>query len=420
MRRALLLATVAAGLVPSASAQAFPWLRPLTERRPDGAAIIVDPTDASVAALRVVLMAGSALDPVGRNGLAALTATMVSTGTGSASLSPLGEQFARLGATWHVRTEIDATIIGVEAPATTFDEAARLILSTIGSPVISEARLESERKIMALAPFPVDGRRWTSAVHRLLHPAAVRGTERSRSAIDPQQILDFYRNHYRADRAVIIATGAVATSGVRRLLDEAFVLAPRYGDPAPPPAPAVEPKLPAKVTDNASLRQVIIGYRACAPRSEESPACTLLAALVERTLGEKLRRDVGGGATAAVEYTEGAQHGFVVAHIRSGKWKGVLEAAAAAFEQASRRASRKDVKQAFDSLTAKARWRRAHPAELADHYVALAVPGRRNTPDFTMIERAVKAQSPGQLASIARRFFVADNQVTIRLTPLRQ
>ncbi len=416
----LLQAGLTAALVAAAlPAQAIGWLRPLVDTRPDGATVIVDPTPSSLAALRIVLLGGAGADPVGKAGLAALTAQMVSTGTAASGASLLGGQFARLGGTFEVRTLVDATVIAIEAPAATFDEAARIAFAALGSPVITEERVEVERRVLMRAPFVVDGRRWHDVVPTLLYPFPIRGTERSLRSLDGLAVLEHYRQRYRASETIVIATGAVSRSSLRRVLDQSFVLPSAYGEKIPA-ASAGTPKLPAKLSEAASVRQLVMGYAACPPRSDSAGSCRVLAALLRSWLAEALAREApASGARGDVAYVPTAHHGFLLARVTAGQWKGVVGAVNAAFARAERKPSRRDLATAVATLGAEASWRRAHPDALADRYAQLVVAGRRTAGNLVAVRSEVEAVDPAAIVELSKTTIVPEKLISVRMTPLR-
>ncbi len=88
----------------------------------------VEHRDLPVVTLALLIPVGSAADPEGAEGLAALTADLIDDGSGQRSGLEMQEALARLGARLDIDVTADATVVAVTTPAK-FSEAAALLLA---------------------------------------------------------------------------------------------------------------------------------------------------------------------------------------------------------------------------------------------------------------------------------------------------
>jgi zinc protease len=100
-----------------------------------------------VVSLLLVITAGSAADPAGQEGLAAITADMLDEGTGDLSAIEVHQALARLGA--HVETDIgaDAMVMSASALSRVTDRVLALMADMIVRPSLREADFARVRQL---------------------------------------------------------------------------------------------------------------------------------------------------------------------------------------------------------------------------------------------------------------------------------
>ncbi len=177
--------------------------------------------------------AGSAADPDGRSGLAALTADLANRGTASRPASEIARQVESLGATLSTGAGADAASISVAGRSDKADPLFDLFSDVIEHPAFADEELDRARQ-ETLDNLSVELRQPSSigryAMSRLLFGGAGYGklaSPKSIGAITRQDIVDFYTNWAPAS-GVLVITGAITP-------DMGFELAERtFGDwPAP-------------------------------------------------------------------------------------------------------------------------------------------------------------------------------------------
>lgn len=401
-----------------------PWFSPSTATLTDGVQLIVDQTSSAEASMRLIIDAGAKDDPNGRDGMAALlghTVMMsVHSGTSADSLGTMQHRLRRLGASISVATGHATTTFALDAPASTFNEAAQALLLAISTPMLAEAHLRTASKISANRAFEAAGDDLGATLEVLAfprRPGDLAGTMRLHDAIRMKELADFFQGYYRPDRITIIATGDVSMAGVRQIVDRTLLLPARLDDPRPKTVALPAPTLPVKATGRASPRQFVFGYGACGSGTAEAPLCYVLGELVRQQVSRELRTKLGVGADVDGGFIELPGRGFVALSINAGKWRGVVDRTASVFEGIAQRPRTSDVAQAIKGLAARGLWERSHPSRLADRYATFALAGRKTRAAVVELERAIRTASSIEVGTVARVHFVADKQVSIRLTP---
>jgi zinc protease len=236
---------------------------PLHEKRfPSGLRVILEEDHRTpLVGLFMVVGAGSSSDPPGREGLAHYVEHLAfrSRPYGKSSLRRLLERAG--AAQWNAFTGLDATVYYEVGPASALPELLRLEGARMLSPV---AKVTPETLAVELDVVRNELRQrnetgfvgemfgaMQSALFPVGHPYArpVVGTHESLTAIKPEDIEAFLKNHYRPDNMTLVILGDVnpAEIGpiVEKSLPEGLIAAstpvkpgPRLASRAPePPAP---------------------------------------------------------------------------------------------------------------------------------------------------------------------------------------
>ena len=100
-----------------------------------------------VISLVLLIRGGSASDPAGKDGLAALTADMLDEGSGGRSAIEMHEALARIGAQFDTDIGSDAAVLGITALSRFAIEALRLLADMVVHPSLTEADFERVRQL---------------------------------------------------------------------------------------------------------------------------------------------------------------------------------------------------------------------------------------------------------------------------------
>jgi zinc protease len=199
---------------------------------PNGVRLVVAPVEKlPVVTVLVVIDAGSTIDPVGKEGLAALTAGALLEGTRELDGAELTERFEGLGTSVESGADWDSAFVKLTVLSDHLDEATRLLGEAISNPEFPEReieRLKAERlaEILQLETEPrgLADEKFSEFLYvresRYAKPDG--GTAESVAGLSRGDVQNFFRDQYKAGSTTVIVTGAVSQSVARALVTTAF------------------------------------------------------------------------------------------------------------------------------------------------------------------------------------------------------
>ncbi len=240
-----------------------PRVRPL----PGGARLLVVPKrDLPLVSLQVLIPAGTAADPVGRCGMAYLTAKMLGEGAGRRDALAFSAEVARLGATFSAWAEEDATHLSLLVLRRHLAPALDLLCDALLRPRLDAGelrRVKGEARARAL-----QRRSQPEQVSSLALVAALFGSGHAYGrpllplpgqldALSARQLRAFHKAHYRPEGALFVAAGDVGPAELAGLLGPRLQgwAGPRQ---APPPAPRPSPAPRLVLVDRPGAAQAVI------------------------------------------------------------------------------------------------------------------------------------------------------------------
>jgi zinc protease len=179
---------------------------------------------------QVLVLTGAEADPPGREGLAALTAGLLTRGTRQRSAPALAAAAESLGGTldsgasWH-RSSVGTTVTTPQLGA-----ALALLAEVVRTPAFAPAEIERLRA-ETLDGITVDRTQPGSvaglAVQRLLHGsgtygAPVQGSPASLPRLKRGDVVALHSRHYRPDNAVLVLAGDITLAQARALAERHF------------------------------------------------------------------------------------------------------------------------------------------------------------------------------------------------------
>ena len=211
-----------------------PYSFPSFERRTlsNGMTLIVAPTHTlPVVSVIAVIDAGAVCDPVGREGLAALTAAMLPEGTASMDGETLALRFERLGASVLTSADWDVATAGLTVTRPHLERALSLFADMLTAPSFPAReleRLKAERmaELLQLRTEPrgladeMTSRFVYAPESRYARPEG--GTPTSVAAIKPNDVGELYAARYRAGGTTLVVAGDVTVDEAAKLAGEAF------------------------------------------------------------------------------------------------------------------------------------------------------------------------------------------------------
>lgn len=210
-------------------------------------------------AARLVLPAGSAADPAGSPGVASLTASLLTEGTGRYSAIELNERIDGLGASICARAGHDFAEIDFGSLAETFDDALALVAGIVTDPAFPTREVERIRAEVLDAldarldePANVADDRSAAAVFGADHPYGRLpiGTSAGVRAIERARVIDYHADRYRPDGSVLVVAGDFDSRRLRTVLEE------RFGGWSGRVDPIAYPPIPAAPRDAGRLATV--------------------------------------------------------------------------------------------------------------------------------------------------------------------
>lgn len=192
---------------------------------------VVEMHEVPVVEIALVLDAGAVQDPVGKFGLAALTAAMLDEGAAGRPALTIAEEIALLGATLRTGSSYDASFVRLGVPVARLDRALPIMADVVLRPDFPAAELERVRKEWLTAMLQArDDPGWVAsrAFARLLfgethrYGTDERGTPTSLTVLTDADVRDFHRTHYQPTRAAFVVAGDVRRDDVVAQLERAF------------------------------------------------------------------------------------------------------------------------------------------------------------------------------------------------------
>lgn len=239
----LLLAAVSAGAV---------TLNAHRETLPNDLVLLISERPAiPMVVVRVYVRAGSAFDPPGHPGLASLTAELLTRGTARRSGPQLDEAIEFVGGSLGADAGRDGVTVSLTVLKKDLALGLDLLAEVLLEPSFPEAEVARKVKEIQAAirrseddPESVAGRALASLLypgHPYSHP--VLGTEASVGKLTREQVVEFYRRHYRPDAAILTVVGDIKREEIVQQLSTRLArwTAPRSAAPRVPLAPAAPP-----------------------------------------------------------------------------------------------------------------------------------------------------------------------------------
>ncbi|HET7458945.1 MAG TPA: pitrilysin family protein [Gemmatimonadaceae bacterium] len=211
-----------------------PYHFPSFERRAlaNGVRVVVAPVHKLPLVTVIALVdAGAVLDPEGREGLAQLTARALTEGTASSPVEALTERVERLGTSLDASADWDTALAQLTVAAQRLPEAMRLLGEVLREPAFPEReveRLKSERLAERLALKTEPRGLADEMFERFTYAPAARysrpegGSEATVAALGRDDVVRFYRDHYRPSRTTLVIAGDVTADEAERVVAAAF------------------------------------------------------------------------------------------------------------------------------------------------------------------------------------------------------
>lgn len=273
-----------------------------------------------VVSMVVQVDAGAVADPLGREGLAAISADMLDEGTGDLSAIDVSDAFARIGAEYDVDVGPDVTAFTVTTLARFAERGASLLADILLRPSLRETdfdrvrqlRLDRLRQLKDSPPAVAE-----RAFLRLMYGEHAYGhlpigTASALGTLALEHVAAFHAERFQPSRTTVVVAGPLSHDDLRRLVEGAFSeWAEASTMPQGHPAGDVEamaphPRLAIVPREAAPQSELRIGHLSARRNSPDYPALLVMNAVIGgqfvSRINLKLREEKG--------YTYGARSGF--------------------------------------------------------------------------------------------------------------
>lgn len=188
--------------------------------------IVVSKHNIPLVAARLMFKAGAAMDPKGKEGLASLTSTVLTTGTKTKSAEQIARGVEALGATLNADAGWDSSAIDLSVMSSNLPKAMEYVADVARNATFVKDEFDRERaqaidalQVNLRQPRTVAG----AVASRLIFADApyghtLEGTPSSLEAIKRDDLTKFHAANYRPENAVLVLAGDVKS-------DDAFKLA---------------------------------------------------------------------------------------------------------------------------------------------------------------------------------------------------
>jgi zinc protease len=207
----------------------------------NGLTVIVMPTARlPLVDFRLVARAGAVNDPAGKEGLASLTADLLTQGAGRRNAREIAEAIAFVGGTLEAAASSEQLVVTCEVLKKDFGTGLELMRDCIVSPTFpaEEFQRKKEETLGAIAagkddPSTVADRAllpFLMQTHPLAHPAV--GWEKSVGSLTRDDVTAFHRERMTPDNAMLAVVGDVDAKAVIAALEKSFAGWKPSGHPA--------------------------------------------------------------------------------------------------------------------------------------------------------------------------------------------
>jgi len=192
---------------------------------------IVERHEVPVVHVNLVVLSGTGDDPLGKFGIANLTAALLTEGAGSRSALQLADAIDFLGADLTTNSTSDASAVRLNVPVARLAAALPLMADVAMRPTFPQAELDRQ-KVDRLTdiiqarddPPAIDQLGFARVVFGTMHRygTALAGAAQTISAFTVDDVRAYYRTAYQPGNAALIVVGDVTPDRVMPLLETSF------------------------------------------------------------------------------------------------------------------------------------------------------------------------------------------------------
>jgi zinc protease len=235
---------------------------------------IVEMHEVPVAQVNLVVLSGTANDPVGKFGIASLTTAMLEQGAGSRSALDIADAIDYLGADLGAGSGIDSSAVRLHVPVARLADALPIMADVALRPTFPADELERLRRQRLTSllqarddPGTIAALTFSRVLYGPTHRygTATMGTAETIKSLTAADLLAFYKATFRPDNAALLVVGDVAADKATPLLESSFGGWKAQASASPPvKLPAVQEPAKREVIlvdkPDAAQSQIRIGW----------------------------------------------------------------------------------------------------------------------------------------------------------------
>jgi len=269
--------------------------------------------------VELLVPSGTADDPMGKSGIATLTASLLDKGTTSLTATELGESLETLGVTLSTRSSTDQTSVAWSTIARNLEPSLKIVAEVLASPRLDPKDFEREQALaLARLVQGPDSVAWLAgrALPVLLygkgHPYAnpADGYADTVKALTLGDVKSFHADHIGPAGATLIVVGDIEPDVLFPMLESTLGVwsAKTPGPSQRPPAPLkADPSVIYLVDKPGAVQSILNVGRQWVDRSDPSFYATLLG---NRILGGDFLSRLNQNLREKNGFTYGARSGF--------------------------------------------------------------------------------------------------------------
>jgi zinc protease len=213
--------------------------------------VIVSHHEQPSVSVRMIVRAGAAQDPKAKMGVAMLTATLLDQGAGKRSAEQIADAIDFVGGILSTGAGTDLTYVSTVVLKDSLPLALELMSDVVRRPTFAQEELDRQRQ-QALSGMKVSAEDPEAVANQVIdrlvygfHPYGLpgTGTVESLSSITRQDLVDFHRQYYVPNNALIAVVGDVGVDEAMAGLTKVFADWPQGAVPTFQP---IDPPLPTK------------------------------------------------------------------------------------------------------------------------------------------------------------------------------
>ena len=228
--------------------------------------------------IEMLIHAGARYDPPKQDGLANLTAELITEGTKRRTALQISESLDFLGASLAARSGEDLASVSLTVLKKDLPAGLELLAEVLTSAVFPQEEIERQKQAVIATirakqeqPGEIAEMHFAAAVFpQTPYGRPVEGHEASVEAITQASLREFYERYYRPNRSIIAVVGDISHQEAIEALNQAFS-SWKKGDPPPKPLlPSAAPNVGTiRINKDLTQANIVLGQRGVGRRNPD-------------------------------------------------------------------------------------------------------------------------------------------------------